>query len=93
MVLEPAFHHVDQPVIAIWICRHQEEAGVDEEPKRVVHDPFHHLAVQKLDPHPDSMNNRRGCMELQRVVFAVSLEIVDVKDRLGVGRSDLLNCV
>lgn len=93
MVLEPTLHHIDEAVIAIWIRGDEEKAGVHEEPQRVVHDSFHDFAVEKLNPDPDAVHDGRGRMEVERMMFAVAVEVVDVKNGFGIRRGDLLHRV
>src|ERR1019366_5964488 len=60
VVGKPAFHHIYQLVITVWIGWQQKEPRVNQVANGVVHDPLHNFAIEKLNPHPDPMDN--GCL-------------------------------
>ena len=84
MVSKSAFHHIYQLVIAVWIGWQEKEPRVNQVANGVVHDPLHNFAIEKLNPHPNPMNN--GClgMKIQLFVTCVTFEAIHVKDGLDV---------
>ena len=86
MVGEPVLAHIHKPVIAVRIGRQQEEAWIDEIPNGVVDDSLHHFAIEKLQPHPDSMNDWRASMKIQMLVVRVSIKAVNIENSLDLFR-------
>ena len=84
MVREPALAHIHQPVITVGVGRQQEKAWINEITKRVADDSLHDFAIEKLQPHPDPINNRRVRMKVEMLVDRVSLKAVYIEDRLDI---------
>src|ERR1039458_5926483 len=93
MVEQPALQHVNELVVAAGVGWQQEESGVDQIANGVVYDSLHDFAIEELEAHPDAMDDGRPGVEVEMVVFRVSIEAVDVEDSLDVLESNLLHLI
>jgi len=84
MVGEPALLHVDKPVIAVRICGQEKETWVDEIAKGVVYHSLHHFAIEKLQPHPDPVDDGSAGIEIQVLVIRVPFKTIYIENSLDI---------
>ena len=79
MASELVLAHIHQPVVAIGVGGKQKEAWIHKIAKRVADDPFHDFAIDKLQPHPDPIDDRRAIVKVEMLVIRVSLKTVYIE--------------
>jgi len=84
MVDNPALQHVDQLVIAAGVGWQEKESWINQIANGVVYDSLHDFAIEELETHPDAMDDGCPGVEVEMVVFRVSIEAVDVEDGLDI---------
>jgi hypothetical protein len=84
MVDQPALEHINELVVAARVGWHEEEPRVDKIANGIIDNSLHDFAIQKLNSHPNAMNDGRSRVEVEILVIRVSIETVDVKDCLDV---------
>jgi len=82
MVGQAAFAHVDQFVVAVRIGGKEKESRVDQIAEGVKDDALHNFAIEKLQPHPDAMDDGRAGMKVEFLMIRVAFKAVDVEDSL-----------
>jgi hypothetical protein len=84
MIGEPALPHVHEPVIALRISGQQKEARVDEIANRVIYHSLHDFAIEKLQPHPDPVDDGRTGIEIQMLVIRVPFKAIYIENSLDI---------
>lgn len=93
MVHKPTFYHVNKLVVAARISRKHKESWIDKIANRIEDDSFHYLAVEKLEPHPDAVDDGCARMEVQVIADRVAIKAVHVKNSLDVLGRNLFNLI
>jgi hypothetical protein len=91
MVYQSAFADVDHFVVAVRIGWEKEETGIDKVADGVVDDAFHDFAIDKLEAHPDAVDDGRAGVEVENLVIRVAVEIVDVEDGFDILGGDIFH--
>ena len=82
MVSQRALQHIDQFVITAGVCRLKKEPWIDEISNRVMYDTLHNFTIEKLQPYPDPMDDRRLRIEIDIVASRLPIEAVNVENGL-----------
>jgi len=83
-VLKPALQNIDQLIISVRVRGHQEKPILQHEIPCITDNPFNHLAVIKINPHPQPLNDRRMFMKVQSPVAKIPIEGLHKEDRFGI---------
>jgi hypothetical protein len=90
-ILQPALQNIDKPIISIRIRRLQEKSRLQNKIPGIADNPFDHLAVIEVHPHPKPLNHRRMFMKMQGSMAKISIKRLHKEDRLGVLRRHLFH--
>jgi hypothetical protein len=83
-VLEAALEDIDQLVVSVRIGRAKKEACLENEIARIADDSFDHLAIVKVDAHPEAGHDRSVFVEVESSVAKIAVEGFDEEDCLRV---------
>jgi hypothetical protein len=83
-ILQSTLQNIHKLIVSIRIGRHQKKPRIKHKILGIADNPFNHLAVVEVDPHPQPRNGRRMFMKMKGPMTQVPIECLYEEDRLGV---------
>jgi len=83
-ILQTGLQHIDQPVVSIGIRRPQKKARLQHKILGIADNPFNHLAVIEVHPHPQTRDDRCMFMKMKSSMAKISVKSFDEEDSLGI---------
>jgi hypothetical protein len=64
-VLQPSLQDIHKPIVSIRIRRTKKKSRLQHKILRITDDPLNHLAIIEINPHPQTLHQRRMFMKMQ----------------------------